>query len=175
MTAELNNPDVPGIGKEIYDELNGRLNWLISKAHSSFTTLLLEIFKAEGITELKAADGNVLLPLWRSDGQSMKQLTQLSLLDKATLTALIDRMEKSGLVERRIDPADRRSFRIYLTERGREIQPIYARVSTERDRMLTNGISETDVETCKAVLRKIVVNARKDVTNPEHLLGYPNI
>ncbi len=39
-------------------------------------------------------------------------------LSKSGLTALVDRMEGSGLIERRADPADRRATRIVLSEEG---------------------------------------------------------
>jgi DNA-binding MarR family transcriptional regulator len=44
---------------------------------------------------------------------------------KSTLTGLIDRLEKQGLVERVIRAGDRRSFGLALTERGRKAYAVY--------------------------------------------------
>ncbi|MCK9900090.1 MarR family transcriptional regulator [Frankia sp. Cpl3] len=49
------------------------------------------------------------------------QLSEKLMMSRAGITNRLDRLEDAGLVERRLDPADRRSFRVGLTERGRVI------------------------------------------------------
>lgn len=48
-------------------------------------------------------------------------LSTMLMMSRAGMTNRIDRLEAAGLVERSLDPADRRSFRITLTGRGREV------------------------------------------------------
>lgn len=48
-------------------------------------------------------------------------LARTLLLSPAGTTNRIDRLEAAGLVERRLDPDDRRSFLVRLTEAGREV------------------------------------------------------
>jgi DNA-binding MarR family transcriptional regulator len=43
------------------------------------------------------------------------------MMSRAGMTNRLDRLEAAGYVERTLDPADRRSFRITLTDAGREI------------------------------------------------------
>jgi DNA-binding MarR family transcriptional regulator len=55
------------------------------------------------------------------DGQSQKELASKLEIKPATITVMLNRMEKSKLVERRQDPEDQRISRVYLTEYGREV------------------------------------------------------
>jgi DNA-binding MarR family transcriptional regulator len=47
------------------------------------------------------------------------QLSERLMMSRAGMTSRLDRLEAAGLVERRLDPADRRSFRVGLTDKGR--------------------------------------------------------
>jgi DNA-binding MarR family transcriptional regulator len=49
---------------------------------------------------------------------SMRQLADRLFLDPSNLTALVDRLEDLGLVERQADPGDRRVKRLVITEKG---------------------------------------------------------
>lgn len=51
-------------------------------------------------------------------GRRMTDLAQAVVLSKSGLTAVVDRMEREGLIERRPDPDDRRATRIVLTKSG---------------------------------------------------------
>src|SRR5688572_33510764 len=55
-----------------------------------------------------------------SDGQKPRDLAEQVCLDASSLTGLLDRTEKSGLIERRPDADDRRALRIHLTDAGRK-------------------------------------------------------
>ncbi|WP_028551294.1 MarR family winged helix-turn-helix transcriptional regulator [Paenibacillus sp. UNC451MF] len=61
----------------------------------------------------------LLLRLAEQDGQIQKELASRIHVQPATLTVMITRMEKVGLVERRTDPDDQRVSRVYLTDKGR--------------------------------------------------------
>ncbi|UVI33725.1 MarR family transcriptional regulator [Paenibacillus spongiae] len=62
----------------------------------------------------------LLTRLLEHDGLSQKELAMKMNVKPATLTVMINRMAKNGLVERRSDPADQRVSRVYLTESGRK-------------------------------------------------------
>src|SRR5262245_54725995 len=54
--------------------------------------------------------------LVRSDGLSLKQLSRELALAHSTVSGIVDRLEKRGMVERRPDESDRRSSRVVITE-----------------------------------------------------------
>src|SRR4051812_47006736 len=75
--------------------------------------------RAEGITTRQYG---VLSRLWREDGLTLDELVASLYSDQSSLSRIVDRMVRAGLVERRVDADDRRVRRIYLTNRGRALQ-----------------------------------------------------
>ncbi|RAL24148.1 MarR family winged helix-turn-helix transcriptional regulator [Thermoflavimicrobium daqui] len=61
----------------------------------------------------------LLMRLAEKDGQIQKELARQIHVKPATLTVMINRMQKAGLVERKPDQIDQRVSRVYLTEKGR--------------------------------------------------------
>jgi MarR family transcriptional regulator, organic hydroperoxide resistance regulator len=60
----------------------------------------------------------VLLRLWEQDGQTVSELGAPLFLDSGTLTPLLKRIEKAGLVTRSRDKIDERQVRVVLTPKG---------------------------------------------------------
>ena len=61
----------------------------------------------------------MLTRLAANEGKSQQAIGELMGLNATRMVFLVDELEKSGLVERRRNPADRRSYALYLTEEGR--------------------------------------------------------
>ena len=74
---------------------------------------------------LSAAEINALANLGEGETLNVRQLSERTGTRASTLTGLLDRLENRGYVARELDPADRRSFRLPLTESG---QTVAARV-----------------------------------------------
>jgi DNA-binding MarR family transcriptional regulator len=74
---------------------------------------------------LSAAEINALANLGEDGTLNVRQLSERTGTRASTLTGLLDRLENRGYVVRELDPADRRSFRLPLTESG---QTVAARV-----------------------------------------------
>lgn len=64
----------------------------------------------------------LLTALYEEDGILISTLAQKVALDRATLTGLLDRMERDDLIERRPDAEDRRAIRIYLTQKSQGLR-----------------------------------------------------
>jgi len=64
----------------------------------------------------------LLTALYEEDGIPISALAQKVALDKATLTGLLDRLERDGLAERKADRADRRAIRVYLTPKAESLR-----------------------------------------------------
>jgi DNA-binding MarR family transcriptional regulator len=84
-----------------------------------------------GLTEVQF---NLMMLLKHQSGQgkglTQAQISSMMLVNRANITALVDRMERAGLVTRTSSPSDRRSNIIILTISGRKllekIEPLYA-------------------------------------------------
>jgi DNA-binding MarR family transcriptional regulator len=65
---------------------------------------------------------SVLHLLWERDERPFKEFAEFLLCSRATITGIIDTLERKGLVERKPNPEDRRSLLATLTDKGRALQ-----------------------------------------------------
>ncbi|MBP2637990.1 MAG: ohrR 2 [Firmicutes bacterium] len=96
----------------------------------------------------------ILYTLYNGDGITITELSKKCYLDNSTLTGVIDRLEKAGLVLRKEHPEDRRQLFIYLTDSARDKEPLINDVM--------NRISETMLSECTEeeilIFRKVLLN-----------------
>lgn len=111
----------------------GNLGFLLAKASQHWNELLAAHFAARGFGEVRPAYGSVLLPLFEQDGLRMGEIARRARLSKQTMTTLVRLCERDGLVSRMRDPADSRAFRISLTRRAREFEPVAGEVLHQLD------------------------------------------
>ena len=97
----------------------------------------------------------VLAALGDEDSQKFKELASRVNMEGSTLTGVLDRMERAGLVERREDPEDRRSLLISFSEKGREILPKVLAAADELDKIVKSQIPEDDYQTFLRVVDQI--------------------
>jgi MarR family transcriptional regulator, organic hydroperoxide resistance regulator len=70
---------------------------------------------------LSAAETNVLANLAGRGALNVRELAAETGTRATTLTGVLDRLESRGYLTRELDPSDRRSFRLPLTDSGREV------------------------------------------------------
>ena len=109
------------------------IGFLLAKTSARWNELLAQAFADRGYPEVRPAYGSVLLPLFEQDGRRMGELTRLARQPKQTTTTLVRQMERDGLVRRTRDPADSRSWRIFLTERAAAFHPVAEEVLADLD------------------------------------------
>lgn len=89
-----------------------RINALSRKVSRLYNTRCLE----HGVT---AAQSFVIFDIMNNEGTSIKDIALRVELDSPAVTSLVDRLVREDLVERKEDPDDRRSLKMYLTGKGR--------------------------------------------------------
>ncbi len=84
----------------------------------------LKRFQGRTVREanLTPAQYALLSLLWQKDGRPFKDLASASFCSPATITGLVDTLEKKGLVTREPNPDDRRSLLVKLTKRGKSLK-----------------------------------------------------
>jgi MarR family transcriptional regulator for hemolysin len=105
--------------------------------------------RAHGMTR---AQWGILIWLERQSGLSQKELAELLEVEPITVARLIDRLEKSGMVERRPDPNDRRIWRLHLRPHAYQVLREIDRQRAEIARMLATGLDEAVLETMTETL-----------------------
>ncbi len=136
--------------------------YLISRATLAVTSLLKKGFNNKEINTIKPAYLGVLLSLWNEDGLRGNELGKRAGLEPSTMTGLLDRMERDGLVKREPDPNDRRAHRIHLTKEGVDAEVSATKVVSDTLEKVFNTIAEKDIETMKSVLRTILLNCGRE-------------
>lgn len=84
------------------------------------------------------------------------ELSATLMMSRAGMTNRLDRLEAAGLVERSLDPADRRSFRIALTEEGRRVIDAALTEHAANLTRLASGLSPDDAAVLARVLRGLL-------------------
>jgi len=96
----------------------------------------------------------VMLVLWESDGLGVGEIGDRLALDSGTLSPLIRRMEKGGLVTRERAADDERRVTVHLTEAGRALEQRAADVPDSLAAQLADDAAEYEV--AKASLTALV-------------------
>jgi DNA-binding MarR family transcriptional regulator len=134
--------------------------YLISRTTLLGTSALKRGFASAGVERVRPAYIGVLMSLWREDGLKMIELGRRAGLEPSTMTGLLDRMERDGLLYRSADPDDRRALRVYLTDDGVNIRGLVLGVLEDTITKIFGGISERDLGHLKTVLRRVLENSR---------------
>lgn len=97
----------------------------------------------------------LLIALYEGDGLSMSELAQRIAVDKPTMTGLLDRMERDGFIRRERDPEDRRTWRVYLTEKAKALKGVLTEIYEEVNGLFLSGLTEEEQRVLQAILAKI--------------------
>ena len=99
-----------------------------------------------------------LAVLRRHPGINQAELADRLEVEPMTVARLVDRLEDAGWVERRADSKDRRSNRIYLTERVKSIVTHIRELGLQNRREALAGVTAEEHAVLITVLRKIKLN-----------------
>jgi MarR family transcriptional regulator, organic hydroperoxide resistance regulator len=138
---------------------NFETGFLLNRASFALGRYLNRSFAKRKLDKFSTSFLGVMRCLWEKDSQSLTELAKEIGLEASSMTGLIDRMEKAGLVKRQSDPRDRRIWRIQLTRKGRDLRPVISEIVEDTYSTLTRGISVGDLDGIKRGLNKLIDNA----------------
>lgn len=116
-----------------------------------FERLLLE----NGI-EISGGQGRILFILWKTDNLTMSEISEKTSLAKNTISVVINGMVNKGIVERNINPQNRRQTIVSLTEYARSLQVKYEAVSQQMNTLFYHGFTEKEREQFEVYLARIL-------------------
>ncbi len=109
--------------------------------------------------------GKVLVMLAENDGVSQKLLTEQSGIRPASLSELIIKLERNGLVERHRNEEDKRNRNVYLTEDGRALAETIKSRKDESADFLFDVLSEEEKETLTVLFDKLITSLEDKVAD----------
>ncbi|MBE7473568.1 MAG: MarR family transcriptional regulator [Anaerolineales bacterium] len=101
--------------------LDESLGYLINRTARRLKHELDQVFKANGY-DITPEQWTLLNRLWQQEGLSQVELAEQTFKDKPNVTRILDILERKLLLFRQKDENDRRAFKVYLTEAGRELK-----------------------------------------------------
>ena len=112
------------------------------------------------------AQWKVLFRLSRTPGLRQVELADMLDVEPITLSRIVDRLAEAGLVERRADPADRRAWRLYLTDKSAPIIDKLMELGTEMAAEAFDGIPKEQIRTMREALGRIRDNLASTSAHP---------
>ncbi|MBV8369651.1 MAG: MarR family transcriptional regulator [Candidatus Eremiobacteraeota bacterium] len=109
--------------------------------------------------DVSQAEAHVLAHLHESGPARISELHERFGHRRSTLTSVLDRLEQRALIARKNDPADRRSFIVSLTPRGRSLAAAVHRALLEIERAALAGLSKGKRAQVRAALDAFTASA----------------
>jgi len=144
-----------GSAKAAHYVLDESLGFLVHRADLALTRTLLARFGRRGVT---VEQWTVLSRLSEGDGITQRELARLNGQDPTTLTRILQKMERKGLVQRGEDREDGRAYRVILTGKGRRLQAELAPLALEGVPEATAGMSPDELQELARLLRLVFEN-----------------
>lgn len=116
-----------------------------------FERLLLE----NGI-EISGGQGRILFILWKTDNLTISEISEKTSLAKNTVSVVINGMVNKGIVERNINPHNRRQTIVSLTAYAKSLQEKYEMVSQQMNVLFYQGFSEKEQRQFEQYLARIL-------------------
>ena len=120
--------------------------------------LLTRLLRRHGLGRLSPAQGRILMALYEQDDIPVRKLSEMTSLDKSTLSLSLTRMEQFGLVERSGDEKDRRVVRVKLTRNGRSHRQACHEAMQELTDILYCGVTNEERGVFLRVLNQLFEN-----------------
>lgn len=127
--------------------------------------LMRRLMKGLEDTEVSIGQPKVLAYLKSNEGNAQKTIAAACMLEPGSLTVLLDRMEKQGMIVRRFQDGDRRQRCIYLTEYGRELSEKVIEQFYAVEEQAFRGVSDEDREHFSRVCAEILKNVSEESEN----------
>jgi MarR family transcriptional regulator for hemolysin len=121
-----------------------RLSFLIHDVSRMRRTAFDQLMKPLGVTR---AQWWVLAHLSRNDGMTQRQLADALDVGKASVGTFLEKLEASGLIERRDDPIDKRAKRVYMARAGHQLLKRMTQEENVFNERILRDLSPHDRET----------------------------
>ena len=133
-------------------ELTQCINVLLTTAQHTVFQFLNSQLSAYDITP---SQYGVLSCLWTREYATPKQISEILCLETSTISGVLDRMQKKGLVERFVNKEDRREIRVVVTEKGKALQEPIQQIIETVNEVVLRDFSEEEVQRLKENLKII--------------------
>jgi DNA-binding MarR family transcriptional regulator len=104
------------------------IGFLLRLVYQHYSQEMETALRAAGFDDIRPSAANVF-PFLSPEGATVSELAELAHVRKQTMAQAVDQLEQTGYVERRLNPRDRRSQLVFLTDRGQSVRPVTHRAA----------------------------------------------
>jgi len=137
--------------------IDSSIAYLVGRTSRSIIKRLTKKFLDAGF-DVSYEQWSILVHLYRKDGQTQQELSNIAVKDKAAITRLLNVLEKKNMVLRIPDRNDKRSKLVYLTHKAKNFKPELIGVVEELLEEAEQEIPPEEMVQCKTTLNKIFSN-----------------
>lgn len=105
--------------------------------------------------------------LWKEEGLTQKQLSELANLTEPTVHTALNKLEQQGIITRRTKAGNKRKQHIYLSKPGRDLQEVLEPLAVEANDTALRGIDPDERERFRQMLIVILANLECDEVEAE--------
>ena len=117
---------------------------------------IFERLLLENDIAISSGQGRILFILWTNDNLTISEISQKTSLAKNTVSIVVDGMVQKGILERNINPKNRRQTIISLTEYAKNMKEKYEEVSQEMNTLFYQGFSDKERIEFESYLARIL-------------------
>jgi MarR family 2-MHQ and catechol resistance regulon transcriptional repressor len=117
-------------------------------------------------TGLTPSQFYILKLLWECDRRPFKELARELICSRATITGIVDTLQKNGFIQREPNPDDRRSLLAALTEKGRSLQGELPDLEVYFNQCCS-GLSKEEFQTLRVLLVKLNISLESECGRPD--------
>lgn len=139
----------------LYRSFNMQGGFLITKVKQLGDRIFEKVLSERNIDAFNGAQGRILYVLWQEDGVPIKTVSDQCGLAITSLTTMLERMEKQGLITRVQDPSDKRKTLLYLTDKARSLKNDYDEVSDQMGDIYYKGFSPEEIQQFEGYLDRV--------------------
>ncbi len=143
-------------------DINQSLGYHLSKANSLIRLSLNQLINSAGLAS-SAEQWGLLNHIRLCPGMTQTELAERSSKDRTNITRMLDVLEREGRIERRADPSDRRSHRVYITAIGLELLEALAPLAFEANSRAVRGFSQDELDKFKDMMNRVLINLKENL------------
>ena len=138
-------------------ELKECINFLLTTAQHTVFQYLSQRLAPYDITP---SQYGILNCLWINDGTCLpRQIAELLCLETSTVSGILDRMQKKDLIDRVINPENRREILVMSTPKGEALKAPVLKIIDEVNEEVLKDFSPKETEFIRKSLRQIAEKA----------------
>src|SRR5712691_5856507 len=132
---------------------------LLRLVHQHYAQDIHAALSEAGFGDIRPAHANVF-PFVPPAGITVSELAELARVRKQTMAQAVDQLERTGYVERRPNPHDRRSRLVFLTGRGASVPPVTHAAAARVEKHWAQLTSPAEFEALRASLVRLLAELR---------------